>query len=479
MNRSASRALRGSAWSTSDPVQAGLPQHIFGVRSVHADPVRDRLIAWPTRHEWRNGTWSVPETTGPIPPKSGAAVFDPVGGRMLVASTQGIDSSATFGGVWTYQGTQWRDPDDYYRSPPGCTFVATSGPDTVCVGPGWTWRWTGSTWTRTATASTPADVGPLSVATGTITMHAIGRNYALIDGDWVATPTQGLPYGLDQTVDDPASGTVVGRRILGVATVLWAQNNGTWRELDQPSDVLVSTGPQLFFDSVAQVARLFFERDSFQAFEWRTNAWTPTASPGAHPMFAYVDPGRGRWTLMGTDVRERTGTTYAAFEPTDLILGESSRTLTVDPIERTMSVMISESPSIRWVASDRRMLHAGLQLSVEVRPDVIGRPTALRIEFVGGGRGYDIDTGETVDGVEAWAWRWDLNGYVRLGRFDLAPGSQALTSVAISEDVERYLDRDHRLHVFFRSTAPLGQGPALPELALDSIRVDVDLVPRP
>lgn len=84
-----------------------------------------------------------------------------------------------------------------------------------------------------------------------------------------------------------------------------------------------------------------------------------------------------------------------------------------------------------------------------------------------------------MDGVEILLWLRDEGRYVAVGSLPVGPEHEAWASVVVTEDVERYVGDDGRVHVYVRSAGPFGAGPRLPELSLDGLRVIVQARPEP
>lgn len=480
-------ALRGGTWV--DVPAMRLPSvPLVGPRgvSVHTDPGQQRLLTWPGLAEFRDGAWSVPpQEEGPSPsPARGRSAFDPVHGRLWVVDSH-AGSESIFGGVWS-RTDRWQQPLAHYRRPRRCTSISGGavGGSFWCIEPGRTWYWTGSRWTRTATASSPNAAGTLVYDAGrnALHLHNAQRSYTLEGGEWVpgeATPESfGAAEADLRAVHDPATDTTVAV----TQTETWYHDGAIWRQATMPSRLVSS---DLFFDSGAQRTRVLFWSRFWSpswpvtGFAWTGSGWSATSAPRAPPRGGYYDP----WRAGGRSIRgplkswakmERIGVSK------DLCrTGRSHQDAwwSVDEARNAVVVMTRDRPDRLWVAPRRTRTRPGVHLSYDIRPRAELAPRAIHLELVGGGLGYSPTDGTPIEGFEVWFWRWDRHAYQQVAEVDHALGVTTVARITVDADARAFLEPDRRLHMFIRTRGPLGRGPALPTLELDLLHVLVDFMP--
>lgn len=315
------------------------------------------------------------------------------------------------------------------------------------------------------------------------------RGQVVLTGQWGARALPGSAWHRADTfrlayengaVTDPATRDVLVWGKNRYDPTLGAMQGDVWRAVAQPTVL----NPRLVVDPVAGESWLAYSNTPTPVgYVWRGGAWA--ASPPTRPFVpaaSFLDPWRDRWTLLSGGLTERTPT---GFVPQETALGTSflqpdgERVVFADEARERLVLVERDHPGRRWVAPDRRGQRAFLQISVPLGVQANAAPTAIQLELVGGGTGFEPNSDVPLEGLEVWLWRWDEHRYVRVGSVASGPESEQPVTLEIGPDVAPFVGPDDTLHLQVVTTGAFERGDSRPELLLDLLKVRVDLRPSP
>jgi hypothetical protein len=216
-------------------------------------------------------------------------------------------------------------------------------------------------------------------------------------------------------------------------------------------------------------------------WEWNGSEWndvTPDVLPG-EISFPVYDSVRKRIVMAGTGW-EWDGSTWRNpgwMDPVGFI-GASFDDATGQYVgyETGVTSVLQSDPDLR----------PGLHLTLDWGSARVQEADIreIRVRATAGGRGYSLDVdpsdegdllGEAIDGAELLAWNARTGEWRLLGSNAAAPDlPAALESVSLDPGFpapDLLVQRDGKMHFMVRSKGGLGNGPATPEVTVDTIEI--------